>query len=89
MTPNQPPSPHRPEPTQPRKQNGGGGWMLALLALPIICCTAPALLAIVGIGSVGALFALGTGQVLVAVLLGVAVVSVVITKRRGKRRSSR
>ena len=60
------------------------GWWLALLAIPVLCCAGPALLAAVGIGSLGALVAAGTGQAVLAVVLAVAVLATaaVVSARR-------
>ncbi len=59
------------------------GWWLALLAVPVLCCAGPALLAAIGISSLGALVAAGTGQVALAVVLAAAaVVTVVVLAAR-------
>jgi len=65
------------------------GWWLALLAIPVLCCAGPVLLAAVGVGSLGAILAAGTGQVVLATVLVVAVVTtvaVVLARRRGGAR---
>ncbi len=73
-------------PSQPERS----GWWLALLVIPVLCCAGPALLAAVGVVSLGALFAAGTGQVVLAVTLAVAVVTTVaILAVRSRRRSVR
>lgn len=72
-----------PEPPRPPERSG---WWLGLLALPILCCAGAALLAAVGIGSVGALFAAGTGQAVLAVVLTVAVLATVAIFTMRRRR---
>jgi hypothetical protein len=66
-----------------------GGCWLGLLALPVLCCAGPSLLAAVGAGSVTAALGGATGSVLVAVaVVGAAVVLVavvVLLRRRGAR----
>ena len=62
----------------------GTGWMVALFALPILCCAGPALLAALGAGTVGALLGGATGSIALAIaglaVLGAAVA--VLTLRR-------
>jgi len=75
--------------TAPRrpKPGGGGGWMVALFALPMLCCAGPALLALVGAGSVGAVLggAIGSTALAVAGLVVVGVVVAVLVRRRTRR----
>lgn len=80
--------PHEPAPdlraTQRPQQRRG--WLLAVVALPILCCAAPGLLAAVGIGSLGALIAATRGRVVLAVvlaLLAAGVVALFALRRRG------
>ena len=61
-------------------------WWLAVLAIPVLCCAGPALLAAVGIGSLGALVAAGTGQVVLAVVLAVAVPATIAVASARRRR---
>ncbi|GAC1607793.1 MAG: hypothetical protein NVS3B26_02250 [Mycobacteriales bacterium] len=61
----------------PREPKQGGGWAWALLALPVLCCAGPVLLAAMGAGSVGALVGGATGSVVLAVV-GLAVVCVAV-----------
>ena len=73
--------------TSPREPKQGGGWAWALVALPVLCCAGPVLLAALGAGSVGALLGGATGSIALAVA-GLAVVSVavgVIARRRTRR----
>jgi LPXTG-motif cell wall-anchored protein len=74
--------------TAPRKPKpGGSGWMVALLAVPVLCCAGPALLAIIGAGSVGALLGGATGSITLAIA-GLAVLGaacVVLLRRRQDR----
>ncbi len=74
--------------TSPREpKQGGGGWMVALFALPVLCCAGPALLAAIGAGSVGALLSGATGSVALTVAgLAVVGVSVAVLARRRARR---
>ena len=62
------------------------GWLVAMVAVPVLCCAAPGLLALAGIGSLGALFAFGAGQVAVAatvvLLCGLGAVLVARRHRR-------
>ena len=53
--------------TGPREPKQGGGWAWALLAIPVLCCTGPALLAALGAGSVGALLGGAIGSAVLAV----------------------
>lgn len=61
--------------------------MVALFALPVLCCAGPALLALVGAGSVGAVLGGATGSVALAgaglAVVGVAVA--VLVRRRARR----
>ncbi len=68
-------------------KQGGGRWMVALFALPVLCCAGPVLLAALGAGSVGALLGGATGSVALAVagLAVVGVVLVVLARRRARR----
>ena len=77
-----------PEPAPPPQRSG---WWLALLAVPILCCAGSGLLAAIGIGSVGALLAAGTGQAVLAVVLTVAVLTTVagLVARRRREPGSR
>ena len=63
------------------------GWLVAMVALPVLCCAAPGLLALAGIGSIGALSALGAGQVVVAVAVVVLLcgLGAVLVARRRRR----
>jgi LPXTG-motif cell wall-anchored protein len=74
--------------TAPRKpRQGGSGWMVALLAVPVLCCAGPALLAVIGAGSVGALLGGATGSITLAIA-GLAVLGaacVVLLRRRQDR----
>ena len=73
--------------TGPREPPKGSGWALALLAMPVLCCAGPALLAALGAGSLGALLGGATGSIAVA-FAGLAVVRVavgVIARRRTRR----
>lgn len=73
----------REQPVPPERS----GWWLALLAIPVLCCAGPVLLAAVGVGSVGALFAAGTGRLVLAIALAVAATTaVVLVVRRGRAR---
>jgi len=54
------------------------GWWFTLLAVPVLCCAGSALLAAIGISSLGALLAVGTGQVALAVVLAAAAVVTVV-----------
>jgi len=74
--------------TGPREpKHGGSGWLVALFALPVLCCAGPALPAALGAGSVGALLGGATGSVaLVAAGLAVVGVSVAMLVRRRERR---
>ena len=76
-------------PVQQPKPKERGGWWLALLAVPILCCAGPALLAAVGVGSLGAVFAAGTGQSVLAVaLVLVLLATVIVLVARSRRRST-
>lgn len=61
--------------------------MVALFALPVLCCAGPALLALVGAGSVGAVLGGATGTFALAgaglAVVGVAVA--VLVRRRARR----
>ncbi len=70
-------------PREPR--HGGGGWKVALFALPVLCCAGPALLALVGAGSVGAVLGGAIGSTALAVA-GLAVVAAAALARRRARR---
>jgi len=61
--------------------------MVALFALPVVCCAGPALLALAGAGSVGALLggAIGSTALAVAGLAVVGVVVVMLVRRRTPR----
>lgn len=81
-------TPRPADPVQQPEPTERGGWWVALLAIPVLCCAGPALLAAVGVGSVGALFAAGTGQVVLAIALALAVLtSVAVLTARARRRS--
>jgi hypothetical protein len=72
--------------TGPREpKQGAGRWMVALFALPILCCAGPALLAALGAGSVGVLLGGATGSVALAIaglaVAGVAVAVLVLRRR--------
>lgn len=73
------------EPQEPKKDRGG--WVVALLAIPVLCCAGPALLAALGAGSVGALLGGATGSVALAVagLVLVCLAVAVIARRRSQR----
>ena len=73
-------APERPVPPERSR------WWLAVLAIPVLCCAGPALLAAVGIGSLGALVAAGTGQVVLAVVLAVAVLATIAVASARRRR---
>ena len=63
-----------------------GGWFFALLAVPVLCCAGPGLLAALGAGSVSAGLALTAGSVLAALGAGVVTaVGVAILVRRRHR----
>jgi len=61
--------------------------MVALFALPVLCCAGPALLALVGAGSVGAVLGgvIGSTALAVAGLVVVGVVVAVLVRRRARR----
>ena len=63
------------------------GWLVAMVAVPVLCCAAPGLLALAGVGSVGALFAFGAGQVAigVAVIVLLCGLGAVLVARRRRR----
>lgn len=66
------------------------GWWVALLAIPVLCCAGPALLAAVGVGSLGALVAAGTGRVVLAVALTLVVlVTASVLLARSRQRPTR
>jgi len=68
------------DPSSPRS-----GWLVALLAIPVLCCAGPGLLAAIGITSLGAGIALTAGSVASAVAgcaLVAALVGVVVRRRR-------
>ena len=82
-------APRRPDPRQQPEPQERSSWWLALLAVPVLCCAGPALLAAVGVGSLGAVFAAGTGQVVLAVSLALVVLTTVIVLiARARRRSA-
>ena len=81
-------TPGRPDQRQQPEPPERSGWWLALLAVPVLCCAGPALLAAVGVGSLGALLAAGTGQVVLAAALGLAVVIIVLLLVGRARRHS-
>ena len=71
-------------PQEPRRSSP---WLLVVVALPVLCCAWPALLAALGAGSLGVLLGGATGRLGLA-LLGLAVVCVacaVIAYRRTRR----
>ena len=77
------PAPDQPAPQRPQSRRGR---LVALAALPIICCAGSALLAAAGIGSLGALLAATTGRGVLAVvlaLLGAGVLALSVLRRRG------
>ena len=81
------PEPER-QPERHQKPKKPGGWWLGLLAVPVLCCAGPALLAAIGIGSVGALLAAGTGRVVLAVALALTVLATVaVLTARTRRRT--
>ena len=62
------------------------GWLVAMVAVPVLCCAAPGLLALAGIGSVAALFAFGAGQVAVpATVVLLCGLGAVLVARRHRR----
>lgn len=69
------------------------GWLVALLAIPVLCCAGPGLLAAIGITSLGAGVALTAGSVALAVAgcaLVAALMGLVVRRhRRQAPRSSR
>ena len=68
--------------TGPQERTAGRG-LIALLALPVLCCVGHAVLLAVGVGSVTALLGGATGSVLlVGVGLLLAVGAVVVLRRR-------
>ena len=76
--------------TGPREsKQSRSGWKVALVALPVLCCAGPALLAAIGAGSVGALLGGAAGSVALAIaglaVVGVAVAVAVIGRRRAHR----
>lgn len=72
-------------PREPKQ--GGIGWLVALFALPVLCCAGPAVLAALGAGSVGALLGGATGSVVTAVAgLAVACVALAVLARRRRAR---
>lgn len=63
----------------------GSGWLVALLAIPVLCCAGPGLLAAIGISSLGAGIALTAGSVALGVAgcaLVAALVGLVVRRRR-------
>ncbi len=63
----------------------GRGWLVALLAIPVLCCAGLGLLAAIGITSLGAGIALTAGSVALTVAgcaLAAAVVGLVVRRRR-------
>ena len=76
------------QPKREPERREPGGWWLALLAVPVLCCAGPALLAAVGVGSVAALFAAGTGRTVLTVTLALVVLATVaVLTARTRRRS--
>lgn len=72
-------------PREPKQ--GSSGWLVALFALPVLCCAGPAVLAALGAGSVGALLGGATGSVVIAVAgLAVACVALAVLARRRRAR---
>ena len=72
-----------------RPERGRWWWLLA--AVPILCCAAPGLIGVLGLTSLGAGIAFGTGQVVVALLLValmVVLVGLALRRRRGPRSRS-
>ena len=69
-------------PHEPKQ--GGVGWRVALLALPVLCCAGPAQLAVLGAGSIGALLGGAVGTVVLASGLAVACVALAVFAR-GRR----
>jgi len=63
----------------------GSGFLVALLAIPVLCCAGPGLLAAIGITSLSAGIALTAGSVALAVAgcaLAAALVGLVVRRRR-------
>ena len=77
-----PPSSH----DRPADPSGrGSGWLVALLAIPVLCCAGPGLLAAIGITSLSAGVALTAGSVALTVAgcaLVAAAVGLVVRRRR-------
>jgi len=63
----------------------GSGWLIALLAIPVLCCAGPGLLAAISITSLSAGVALTAGSVALTVAgcaLVAALVGLVVRRRR-------
>lgn len=74
-----------PDPREQPKPPERSGWWVALLAVPVLCCAGPALLAAAGIGSVGALAGgLAGGAALTVIGLLVVGVAVALAWRRSR-----
>ena len=74
------------DPQEPRRN--GGGWTVALFALPVLCCAGPAVLAALGAGSVGALVVGGVTGSLVLAVVGLTVLCFAVAgfaRRRTRR----
>lgn len=74
--------------TGPRDPRRGSGWLMALFALPVLCCAGPAVLAAFGAGSVGALLGGATGSAIL-VVAGLAVGCVALAVLARRRRAPR
>ena len=74
--------------TGPREPRKGNGWLVALFALPVLCCAGPAVLAMLWAGSLGALLGGATGSTVPAVA-GLAVVCVAVAVLARRRRARR
>lgn len=73
--------------TGPREPGRGGRWIVALVALPVLCCAGPVLLTAIGAGSLGALAGSATGNLALALggLTVAFIVVAVIARNIGRR----
>ena len=74
------------EPCIPDKN--GTGWVIALFAVPVLCCAGPAVLAALGAGSIVALLS-GAGGSTALVVAGLALVCVTVAVIARRRASSK
>jgi len=71
--------------TGPREPGRGGRWIVALVALPVLCCAGPVLLTALGAGSLGALAGSVTGSFALGGLTVAFIVVAVIARNIGRR----